>query len=142
MKSFAEGFAGVLEIGSAGADLGAREAHGARGDEGISAFEMEADPAESGANSAGTVGGDLKGISAAEIDGDGGRRGHNKLSSRSPDGGMDGANIELEALVIVVGLQKTNAGIGIDFNFAEVVIGKESTGSGIGGESLADVEFG
>ena len=132
---------GVFEIRSAGAEIAARGAHGTGGDKGLAAVEMEANPADGGANGAGAVGVDVKRVGTAEIDSDGGRGVDDELSGRSPDGGVDGADVELEALVIWIDLEETNAGIGIDANFAEIVFGERGAGNGIGGESLADVEF-
>ncbi len=133
---------GVFEIRSAGAEIATRGAHSTGGNKGLAAVEMEANPADGGANGAGAVGVDVKGVGTAEIDGDSGRGVDNELPGRTPDGSVDGANFELKALVVWIDLQKTNAGIGIDANFAEIVFGERGTGNGIGGEGLADVEFG
>ena len=76
------------------------------GIEGIATVEMEADPAESGANGAGTVRGNLERVSTAEIDGDGGGRIHNELAGGSPDGGVNGADIELKAFVVRAGFAR------------------------------------
>src|SRR5208283_714189 len=118
MQRRAKGFGGVFEIGSARADLGARGAHGACRNEGIAAIEMKANPAESGANGAGTIRCDLERIRATQIDGDRRRSINNELAGRRPDGGVNGADVELKALVIWIGLQETDAGIGIDLNLA------------------------
>ena len=137
-----EGGGGVFEIGSARAEFGTRGAHGARRNEGIAAVEMEADPAERGANGAGAVGGNLESVGTAEIDGHSRRSVDNELARRSPDGGVNGADIELKAFVVWIDLKEADAGIGIDLNFAEIAIGERGERRRIRGESLADVEFG
>jgi len=113
---------GVFEIGSAGTGPGARAAHGSSRDEGIAVMEMEADPAERGTQGAGAVGGDFERVGAAEIDGGGRGRFDDKLRGRRPDSGVDGAQLEFDAFAIGAGLQKMNAGIGLDADFAEVVL--------------------
>ena len=132
----------VLEIGSAGAEIAARGAHGTGGDKGLATVEMETDPSNGGTNGAGAVGVDMKSVGAAQIDGDGGRSVDDELSGRSPNGSVDGADVELQALVVWIDLEQANAGIGINADFAEIVLRECGAGSGVGRESLADMEFG
>ena len=119
-KSGAQGFGGVLEIRRAGANLGPRGAHGAGWNEGFAAVEMKAYPAESGANGARAIRANLKRIRTTQIDGHSRRCVDDELAGRRPDHGVNGADIELNAFVMIVGLQKTNAGVGLDLDLAQV----------------------
>lgn len=105
----AESGRGVFEIRNAGAECGARGAHGAGGDEGVAPVEMKADPAERSAKGAGAIGSDLKRVGAAEIDGDGGRCVHDEGARRRPDRGVNGADVELNAFAICIGLHEAEA---------------------------------
>src|ERR1051325_2488370 len=93
-KRVAERFGGVFEIRCARAGVAVRWANGASGNERIAAVRMEADPAKRGAKKAGTVGRDMQGVRAAEINGDGAWSIHNKFTGRGPDGGVNGAFLE------------------------------------------------
>ena len=141
-ERLAEALGGVFEVRRARTDGGARGAHGPGGNERVMTVEMEPDPAERGANGAGAIGGDLERVGAAKIDRDSGGRVDDELRGTSPDVGVDGAEIELNAFVAGAGLEEAKARIGIDLNFAEVVFGKRGAGNGVGDESLADMEFG
>src|SRR5215472_17091132 len=119
-KSGAERFGRVLEVGRARANLGPRGTEGAGWNQGLAAVEMKAYPAESGANRARTVRSNLQRVRTTKIDGHSRWRVDNKLASRRPDHGVNHTDIELNPLVMIVGLQKTNTGVGLDLDLTEV----------------------
>src|SRR5882724_8706064 len=108
----------VFHVRRARTDLWARLADGARRDERLVAVELEADPAHGGAQEtcAGIV--HVQRVLAAEIDGDGGRRIHDKFAGRRPDESMNRAAFERKPLVIAAVCDKTKARVAIDFNLA------------------------
>src|SRR5271166_2172170 len=140
-KGRTESFAGVFEVRCAGANFGPRGAHGAGRDKGLAAIEMETDPAESSAYRARAIGRDLQGVSAAEIDGHGRRSVDDEFAGRSPDHGVNGTDIELNAFAMIASLQETNAGVGLDLNFAEVIFRNAGPRSAVRFQSLANAKF-
>ncbi len=60
--------------------------------------QLEADPAHGGAQEARAGIVHVQRVDAAEIDGDGGGRIHDKFTGRSPDGGVNGAALERKPL--------------------------------------------
>src|ERR1700739_2156833 len=102
---------------------------------------MKPDPAERGVNAAGTIGCDLKRIGAAQVDGDGGGRVDDECAGRSPDRGMNGADVELNALAIHVGLDEAHARVGFNADFTEISLREGSARIAVGGDCLADMKF-
>ena len=141
MQGVSERRGSVLEIRSAWPDFGTRRTHGTRGDEGISAIEVEPDPAERRAKDAGAVGLNVKRVGTAEVNSNSRGCVHNELAGGSPDGCVNCAHLELQAFVIGIDPEKTNTGIAVDLNFSEIAIGKRRTRRRVCGQSLADVEF-
>src|SRR6516162_2657930 len=140
-NGLAERFTGVLEVRSAGAGLWAHGTHRRGGDERVAVVELETDPAKRRAKRAGTIGSNCEGVSAAKVQGHGGGRVHNELTGGSPNGGANGADVELNAFVFFIGLQEAHTGIGLDVHAAEIFFGNGSARSGVCFEGLANVQL-
>src|SRR3989442_1633939 len=97
-QSFAEGSGSIFKIRCARTDLWARGTHGASGDEGFVAVELEPDPAESRAQKARAGIVYLQGVNASQVHSDSGRRIHDKFARRRPDGSVNRSALEREPL--------------------------------------------
>src|SRR5260221_11930878 len=99
---------------------------------------MKADPTICGVKFSGAVGRYVESVGATEVDGHGGRRVNDERGRRRPDGGGNGADVDVEAFAIYVGLDEAHAGIGFESVLADSGLAKRGAGSVVGDGRVAD----
>src|SRR6266567_7504939 len=120
-QSVAERSGGTFEIRRARTNLGASLADGASGDKGFVAVQLETYPAHRGAQESGAGIVHVQRVDAAEVHGDGGRGIHDKLTWRIPDGGVNRAALEREALAARTIGDQAEPRAGVDFDAARFI---------------------
>src|SRR5258707_289847 len=131
----------IFHVWRARADFGARLADGSCGDEGFVAVELEADPSHGGAQKARAGIVDVQGVYAAEIDGHGGGRIDYKFAGRRPDGGVNGAAFEGEALAAGAVGDQAETGSGVDLDAAGFIERDAGPRRTVGHKSLPNSQF-
>src|SRR5260221_1051227 len=132
----------VFHVRRARTDLWARLADGARRDERLVAVQLEADPAHGGAQEAcaGIV--HVQRVLAAEIDGDGGRRIHDKFAGRRPDESMNRAAFKGETLVAGAVRDQAETRTRVHFHAARFIPGNACSRRTVRDQCLANGKFG
>ena len=85
------------------------------------AVQLEANPAHGGAQKSGAGVVYVKGVDAAEVHGDGGRRIHDKLTGRRPDNGVNGSALERKPFAAWPICDQPEARAGVHFHTARLI---------------------